>query len=345
MRTLALALLILLAGRAQATGEINVLTDLLSPFPPGCVAVSLPQAPIDGDNLLYNDDIWVPGASGQGENNRVNVKIWRVGCHDPGFSVVMVRLTKLSGPDPVLVPQVFADFGVVEQPFHQGQLIRHPAVGNVGATGNVVTEDGTTFMLGVDQISVTGETRFFPEDYNDLFTLELDWSAFTPGEGPLGELFFIDEYLPELDPTQFEFPILHGRMSGLYDFEGLPSTGLSLHIAELVDDTNFVFAIFFTYLDGQPFWVVGNTGGIEQPFDLVELDMRRFEGGDFFTAPPFSFGEGELPSHSIGTMTLEALDCNAVLLNYDFSDTGLGSGSLVGERLSRTAGYDCNPWE
>jgi hypothetical protein len=345
MRNVFLAIMLLLAGRASATGEINVLTDLYSPFPPGCIALSLPEGPASASNTLYDETIWAPGIGSGFKDAQLRVQIWRTGCHDPGYSVVMVRLTKLSGPNPVLVPQVFADVGSVDEPWHQGQLIRHPAVGNVGASGNVISEFGTTFMLAVDPISIDGLTDFFPEDYNDLFTLELFWGGYAPNAAPLGELFDILPYEPSLDPPQFNVPLLHGRMTGQYQFDGMPSTGLQLLVNERSDDTNFIFATLFTYLNGEPFWLVGNTEGEAPGFPWVELDMLRVTGGQFFGLGPNQFSQSDVQVDVVGTLLIEALDCNTLLVGYDFSPLGLGSGVIEGHRDEFSiAGYACNPW-
>jgi len=248
------------AGPAQS-GEINVLTDLLTPFPPGCVAFSLPEEPASADNTLIDEVIDVPSINSSTRDAEVRVTIWRVGCADEGYSAVMLRLEQVFGDNDVLIPQVFADVGFLdypeELPFHQAQLIQFPAVGQVGATGDIISEDGTTFMLGVDNLAIDGATDFFPEDYNDAFTLELWWGDFSPSQ--VAEVFFIEEYVPSLDPPQFDEPVLHGRFNGQWVASGVPRTGLGLHIAETLSDENFVFAVFYTYLDGQPFWVTGNT--------------------------------------------------------------------------------------
>lgn len=345
MRYLLLALTVLIAGRAAATGEINVLTDLKSPFPPGCVAVSLPEAPASTDNTLFNENIAAPSVGSNGKDARVQVTIWRTGCHDEGFSVVMVRLQKTSGSGTVLVPKVYAEAGEVDVPMHVAQLIHHPAVGDVGASANVISEAPVTYMLGVDPFSIDGESEFSPQDYNDVFTLEFFWGDFSPFAAPEGELFLIEPYVPELDPPQNEYQVLHGRMSGQYTVEGLPYAGLFMQIGEQFDDTNSITATFFTYMNGQPFWVIGSEAGLEPGFDIVTLDMLELEGGEFLSAPPGSYTEDDVDIDSIGTMTIEALDCNRLLIGYNFSDSGLGSGSFEAERLVRTAGYDCNPWQ
>src|SRR5699024_1632118 len=150
MRYLLLALTFAFVGQASATGKINVLTDLNSPFPPGCVAVSLPQAPPPGGEYLFNEsNIHVPSVDPGFAAARLSVQIWRTGCHDEGYSVVMVRLKKTGGGR-VLTPRVFADSGVVDLPEHVARLIQYPAVGSVDASADEITEQGTTYMLAVD---------------------------------------------------------------------------------------------------------------------------------------------------------------------------------------------------
>ena len=347
MRILTLFFALLLTGKASATGEINVLTDLLSPFPAGCVSGSLPNAPADDDNQLWDEIVRAPGIGSNSLDADVLVTIWRVGCQDPEFSVVMVRLQQLSGPRPVLVPQVFVEAGEVDVPDHEAQLISHPAVGFMSASGSVMSETGQTFMLAADPLPLSdGPGEFFFEEYNDVFTLELFWEAYSPNLGPR-ELFPIDGYFPEFDPPQFDVLPLHGRMSGTYTVPGKAATGLFLNIGELADDRNWLFATFFTYIDGNPIWIAGNTEGQLPGFDRAEIEMQYIEGGVMFTDPT-DFSEADVDRQFFGTLVLEAVDCNAIRLEYDFRNNDLGrdfgQGSMIVERLTRIAGYDCNPW-
>jgi hypothetical protein len=344
MRRVLPVLLMLFAGKSYATGEINVLTDLNSPFPPGCISLWLPEGPTSTDNTLYDRTIWAPTSDPTTPDARVRITVWRVGCHDPGHSVVMVRMRQNSGEGEVLVPEIWADAGVVDVAWHRAQLIGKPAVGDIGATGNYVGTQGRTWMLAVDPVSVDDETLFSVDDYNNLFTLELSWYPFDPGAID-SVLIDVDSYAPQLDPPQFEYPPLHGRMSGQYTIEGIPASGLVLHIGEQADDTNYAFALFFTYLDGEPAWVAGNTGGMEPGFDLVDLDMQYLVGGEFFGFGPDLFDDDDIDRIPIGWMTIEALDCNTLLLGYDFTESGLGTGVTEANRLVRVAGYDCNPWD
>ncbi len=169
------------------------------------------------------------------------------------------------------------------------------------------------------------------------------WGDFAPQAAPLGELFPIAAYDPDEDPTQFATQILHGRMSGQYTFDGIPFTGLQLLVGEQSDDTNFIFAIFFTYLNGEPFWVVGNTGGETPGFPQVELEMLELTGGSFFSLG--GFDPAAVSIDTVGSIFIDPIDCDNILVGYDFSPIGGGSGVLQGNRFIDVAGYSYNPWQ
>ncbi len=346
MRKGLFALILLFAGHAHATGEINVLTDLMSPFPPGCIAVALPEGPGDTD-LLINEVVPAPSVGSTSLDSEVRIEAWRVGCHDEDFSIVMVRLQTVSRPENsyVLVPQVWVDAGTVDLPFHAGQLIRHPAVGEVSAAGDgAISDNGTTFMLGVDPVAIDGDTDFLPEDYNEIFTLEFYWGDFAPDVAPNGEVFYVDAYIPELDPPQTETQLLHGRMSGGYGIEGIPNTGMHVSVGELADDDNFVSIIFFTYLDGMPFWLIGNTPNIAPAPGEIEVDMYLVTGGEFFGLGPDAFTEEDIDIEVVGSVLVDPVDCNTLVVGHDFDGLGLDSGVVVAFRQINLAGYTCNPW-
>ena len=327
-------------------GEANVLTDTALPFPPGCISLRPPQQPSRADSILFESQWSVPTVGATTADAQVSVKIWRVGCQDEGFSVIMVRLDKLSQRGEVLIPQVFAEPGLVPAgrvPMHKAQLIRNPASGQGGATGEVLRSGGEAFLLAVAPVSLDGRRRFTTADYNDLMSLEFTWRDFNAA-APVLPPIVLDEYSPNLDPPQFNRLPLHGRMSGKYIFEGLPSAGLALSIGEQSDNSNFIFAIFFTYLDGEAFWIAGNTGGKTPGFDRAVMTMERISGGQFINQPGSYTDQADVRREAIGQMTIEALDCNRIALDYDFEAAGLGRGRLIGQRLVRIAGYDCNPW-
>jgi len=331
-----------MSSASAQLGSINFLTDLGTPFPPGCLSIQLPDQPASSDALLVNDVIDVPSVNSTRLDSSVRVRIWRVACADDGFSVVLVQLAQISGPDVVVVPTVFADDGIIDIPFHEAQLVSIPGSANVGASGQIVTEAGNTWMLAVEPVSIDGASQFLPEDYNDTFTLELNWGNFSPAQ-PEGFVFTLDRFEPALDRPQFDQPVLNGRYSGQWVRAGAERQGLVLQIAEQIEQ-NFVFAIFFTYLEGQPIWVVGNSEPEVARPGPVTVEMFTLENGAFITdasQPPAE----QIPLNAAGSISIEPIDCHRIRVDYDFTPLGNGSGSMELDRLVRIAGYDCNPWQ
>lgn len=329
-------------GAQAQTGELNLLTDLGTPFPPGCLSIDLPEQPPSEDSVLLDTSIPAPTINSDSRDGSVRTQIWRVACDDDDFSVVLVRMAQDGGDNPVVVPQVFADAGDVELPFHEAQLLLLPGAGNVGATGGIITEGGTTWMLAVDPFSIDGSTTFLPTDYNEAFTVEFNWGSFATAQ-PEGTRFVLDRFEPTLDLPQFDAPVLNGRYSGQWVREGAEFQGLVLQIGEQVDE-NFIFAIFFTYLDGEPLWVVGNTPPAVLEPGAVTVPMLTLENGAFITAQNQPPGD-QVGINDAGTIEIEVIDCNRLRVTYDFSPLGQGTGSIELERLIRIAGYDCNPWQ
>lgn len=332
------------AQNVTAQADINVLSNASAQFPPGCIALSLPEAPVSEINTLVDEVIEVPRGGGSEAIDDIRVMMWRVGCHDPGFSVIMVRLQNVGSGFLTLarVPEVYVEKVVDEPGSHRAHLISDPAASGVGATGEFIPFSGQTWMLAVDPIEDFVSNLFFiePGDYNDVLAVELVWNPEQLVPTAVSR-FVLPPYEPQFDPPQFTNPILHGRMSGQYTFDGVPATGLQVLVGEQSDGTNFVFAIFFTYLDGEPFWVVGSTGGEPIGIPKVELGMLEINGGSFFGLGPFS--DSELEFDTVGSLSLEAIDCKTMRVGYDFSSIGGGTGVLEGTRFIDIAGYSCNP--
>lgn len=351
-RILALLASVILAVYAQSAhaqaGELNLLTDLNTPFPPGCLSIDLPSQPRTAESILVNETLFVPSLLSSTRDQQVRLTIWRAACADDDFSVVLVRMRHIGNPDDpnlpfVLVPQVFAEAGAnVDFPGHEAQLVRVPGAGNVGASGRFLSTDNTTWMLTVDPVALIGDSFFLPEDYNDSFTVEFNWGSFAPISVP-GFVFVLDRFEPELDPPQFDQQVLNGRYTGQWVRPGAERQGLVLQIAELID-RNFVFAIFFTYLDGEPIWVVGNSPAVQvQPGPVTIDPMIVLENGSFITDAQQT-PEDQVDIMVAGNIEIEVVDCNNLRVNYDFTGLGKGAGSMDLVRLIRIAGYDCNPW-
>ncbi|MBS3743766.1 MAG: hypothetical protein KGY48_05360 [Wenzhouxiangellaceae bacterium] len=337
----------LLAGSAVSAraqlGELNFLTDLNTPFPPGCLSIDLPEQPRSAESLVLDQTIAAPTINSDTRDGSVLVQAWRVACAGDEFSVMLVRMRQVGGDLPIVVPEVFADSGDVDFPLHKAQLQLLPGSGNVGASGDIITTAGTTWMLAVDPVPLQeGDALFLPEDYNETFSLEFNWGSYAPAE-PEGTVFLIDRFEPSLDPPQFDEPVLNGRYSGQWVREGAANQGLVLQIAEQVDE-NFVFAIFFTYLDGEPVWVTGNsTAGVPEP-GPVTVPMFTLENGAFITDGNQPSAD-QVPPTDAGSIEIEVIDCNRLQVNYDFTPLGKGTGSIELDRFIRIAGYDCNPWD
>lgn len=340
------ALLLMLAAKPAIaqTGELNLLTDLGTPFPPGCLAIDLPDQPRSQDSVLVNQDLSVPSLNSDSRDATINVLIWRAACADEGFSVVLVRLQHLDGPT-IMLPHLWAEAGDVSVPGHAAKLLSIPASGPVSATGEFFFEgDARTWMLAVEPVRFDNPDApfFLPENYNETFTLELTWESLAPA-GNSFFTFLIDRFEPAIDPPQFDAPVLNGRYSGQWTRPGAFRQGLVLQIAEQVD-SNFVFAIFFTYLNGEPTWLVGNTTPAAAQPGPVSIDLATLENGAFITSsiqPPVD----QILGTPAGTIEIEPIDCNTLRVAYDFTPLGQGTGEMQLQRLVRIAGYDCNPWQ
>jgi len=331
------------------SGELNFLTDLNTPFPPGCLSIDIPSQPRTDDSVLVEQTLAVPSLNSQTLDAQVRLTIWRVACADEGFSVVLLRLQHLEGPV-ITVPHLWAEAGSVEVPRHAAQLLGIPGSGPVGATGEFLFQgERRTWMLTVEPVRFNDADSnapfFLPENYNETFTLELTWESLTPAADSFFT-FQIARFEPDLDPPQFDQTVLNGRYSGMWERPGAERQALLLQIAELID-SNFVFAIFFTYLDGQPTWVTGNSSPeAAQPGPVTMDPMVTLSQGAFITdedQPPKE--QVDQTQTKAGSMSIEAIDCNTIRVDYDFTELGKGTGSMELNRAIRIAGYDCNPWE
>jgi len=143
-------------------------------------------------------------------------------------------------------------------------------------------------------------------------------------------LFVLHASLP--DDTAETAPI-NGRMSGLWVSEGLNDQGISLNVGEN-DLGPFIFFAWFMYLEGEPFWLVGNAG-FEYGVDEVSIPTQRLDGLEFLMP-----SDETANREDIGTLTIHVHGCNEIHVFYDFED--LGSAELDFERLSAVQGRECS---
>lgn len=268
-----------------------------------------------------------------GFSTPVRLRGWRIGCHEPGRSVLMLNVDILNdalGTSPPVVGLRKA--GSEEITPAKLTLFNEPFLFDV-SNFHPFTDSGSP-DFGATYVIETSLADFSSESYNSELSLVLDW----PLNGPI-ELSF-PAYDPVVDAPQFEAPPLHGRHSGQWTVDGLARQGLVLQIGES-GDRNFLFAVMFTYLDGAPVWVVGNAD-FEPGASEVTLDMQLLDGGELFTESLNSYDEMDVSGEVLGAMTIRANSCNSVSANFDFARSGFGAASLDFKRLIRVAGYDCD---
>jgi hypothetical protein len=311
--------------------------------PSGCLSV-VPSRfePPPPDYAGYYQDIKsIPDL--EGELVDLRIQFWRQGCHEPDRSAIMMHIELLNeDAAPLLVrPHVeirhggspqhartwFSEFSLQSS----GELAYLNGIGLANSAvqvGGELIQTGTTYVLDAFQHEIS------PEAYNEPVTIMVDFGGLNRFSYPLGQ------YVPMIDAPQLPDAALHGRYSGQWVVDDLPRTGLVLQIGEVGLLRNFVFAIWFTYLDGEPIWVVGNAD-IPLGDGEVVMNMLRLEGGGFFTEPG-SFEAEDVTSEVLGTMTLRAVHCNEIEAEIDFSRSGLGEQELVFSRLIDIAGYTCD---
>lgn len=305
--------------------------------PHGCLFVlpSLLAAPPEDvfvDSVLELTDV-------AGVQANLRIRIWRIGCHEPNRSAIAINFSLASGsPNALGLPLVSLDPG--------GLTGQAPAYLSLFSANNAEVAFFSfpwIFPLSEQEFFVDGSTYIIDsadpdlttDAYNDTINLELSW-------GTEEQTFDVDifEYAPALDATQLPTSPFNGRYSGQWNVDGLPRSGLVLQIGEVAPDRNFIFAIWFTYVQGDPTWFVANADFAIGDSEVV-LDMVELSGGEVVTQPN-SFTADDVTVESVGTMTLRTIHCNALEADIDFRQGGFGQQVLELNRLIRIAGYDCD---
>lgn len=336
-RLISIAVLVAFALPAAAqidNGDLpNSFTDQ-SVIPHGCLTVipsvfDPPPAVVDHDETLNVTD--------EGNAAVVRIRAWRIGCHEPGRSAIVINFKLLSGSPEVRYPRpVLYSQDALARPvglFHFG---RSDYYDRNGLALTPMTDQSTaSFVDGVTMVVDAHADRITAQKYNSLLVLRLEWAS---GDETDISIPNYDEFVsvPQLGEAA-----LHGRYSGQWIVDGLPRQGMFMTIGELPPDRNFVFLALFTYLDGTPTWVVGNT---DFPIGAhaVTVNLWTLEGGEHFTEPLGSYQREEVTQTLLGTMTIQPKHCNVVDADIDFSATGYGQVSRRFERLVRIGGYDCD---
>lgn len=324
--------------------------DVVSAVPRGCLTELPTELPIPSSQLLVegtvNQEVNRPDDT-DFENVSVRIRAWRYGCHDPNRSAIMINFALPSGASEALLDQIEMRPAIIWRD-GKGDIPLTAYHWNHGPDGvlgmdtggrgydSAAFPNGVTYLLDTPAFGeiTSGELDDFISRYNGAGQLRIVWETKTV-------LADLPAYNPSRDEPQKDQPVFTGRMTGQWVADGLPATGLLLQVGEVPrQDRNYLFAIWFTYLDGQPIWVASNK---DIPLDTTEvtLDMAFYEGGQLFNRPG-EFTGADLTGEILGTMTVRVINCNAIEVETDFSSSGLGQSTLNMSRLIRIAGYDCD---
>jgi len=304
--------------------------------PSGCL-LSMPSLSAPPDTVFFDETVELDGPLA---STSVRIQSWRIGCHEPFRSAIVVNLQVPDSPESGL-RQPTASLLTVNSASPEFATLSlfsaHDVPAIIQSQGSLLSAVGVDFENGISYIVQSLSAS--PDEYNFPVEVILDFGP-SMSLDPQTVSIPVPSYFADLFPPEFPAPPLHGRYSGQWTVEGLPRSGLVLHVAEINQDRNFVFAIWFTYLNGEPVWLVGNAD-LEVGSSEIEIPMTILDNGGFITDPG-SFTSDDVNSTPVGTMSLRAVHCNQMEADIDFSQGGLGQNSLVLDRLIRIAGYDCD---
>jgi len=221
---------------------------------------------------------------------------------------------------------------------HGTSVIDH----NLYVKGNYVFEAnylGGLRILRIDRGDAVGlsEVAYFDTE-PDRDTLEFDgaWNVYPFFDN--GTLLVSDisnglfVLRASLADDTAELAPLNGRVSGVWTAPGLSDQGVSFLVGEN-DAGPFIYFAWFVYLEGQPFWLVGNTT-FEYGADKVTIPTQRLQGLQFVTP-----SSERATRETVGTLSVHLRGCNEMDVSYDFG--ALGSRELVFHQLAGVQGRVC----
>lgn len=123
--------------------------------------------------------------------------------------------------------------------------------------------------------------------------------------------------------------VVSQNFDGLWYTPEHQSQGLSIHTGERVDGSQYLFASYYFFKDGVPFWIAGSTDLNFEP--SLTLTMYEYTGSSPYV--PNNTGQNH-QQIEYGDLTLEALSCNQ--LNFQMNLPDNSSFNLDMQRLGRS---------
>jgi ELWxxDGT repeat protein len=98
-------------------------------------------------------------------------------------------------------------------------------------------------------------------------------------------------------------PVINDLLDGSWHDPAIHSQGLVVQRGQRPDGSQYLFTTLYTYLNGEPLWLAGNTDVLTAQ-SMVTVDLYQFSGIGLFES-------GATPENeAIATMTLQLTQCN-----------------------------------
>lgn len=372
---------LVLAGSAWANPYF--VDNPYSPIPSSCFTVAhdspLAAAVLNGNSALVwkghielnstIDPVFVDLPQ-SGQYTLANLRVYRLGCAEPGRSALVADFTVPDGVDqaryvlPSFNRQYWGDVGPEfitpsepgEWKWDSGRDPIDPATWeeNIARSREGIQAFGDfryghsydgmgwfgwSFILDLGDVPTTwwDPGPDSAKKYNDSFDLMI-WGARTLG-------LRIPATTNVLEPN-LALP-LNGRLSGTWVIGGARDQGLVLSFSNRVSSTHvpeespvFLFLSWFTFdQDGNMLWLTG-AAEVAQGDTRAVVPILLTGGGEFM-------GTRNAIRSIVGQVVLSAKSCNDLQFEYELSSLSLGQGTKRLERLEgmEVAGYNCRDYE
>ena len=363
--------LLCLAGLGQlAQADPYYTGNPYAPYPPGCITLLEKQPELYGDNryrffssqmtfeVVRKIDTDIPSQN----TGKARVDMYRVACSEPDRSVIMVEFT---------LPNKWAESRLQQflLPEMNGSLFDW-------GVGFELRAEPNTWSHSIQQTSLTrsafGDYTYGwddPRRYTWRYVLDVQaqYPAYYGGDlaSEYNKEFFLEIHREGTQHRTIRVPAtqsvlqanphlpLNGRLGGNWVEKGSENQGLLLSFGSRVpragsrainrldraDAELVVFLSWFTFdANGHQLWLTGSTRFPQGQYE-VQIPIEQVSGGTFM-------GNTRADRTDVGTVRLQAKQCNDLSLDYDLRSLGLDAGTLRLERLDslEIAGYPCRDY-